>query len=241
MVSPQQDIMGQAGLEYLLSGKRNAQIKVWSDIAETDMLPVHYLFRSFHEMPALEQKALMLNRGRVLDVGAGMGSHSLYLQEKGVDVTALDVSPLCCEVMQRRGVKQVVNNDFFKFQSDQKFDTIYMLMNGVGVLGTTNRFPLLFQTLSSLLNEGGQVIIDSSDLRYLFLNDDGSFLINLNGKYYGEVNYKMSYGEFTGKKFLWLFIDDELLGYYAKESGFEFEKLAEGQHYDYLGRLKRRG
>lgn len=231
------DIIGRAGMEFLLSGDRSKQIKVWSDVAETDFLPVPYLFRSFHEMPQLEQKALMLCRGRVLDVGAGMGSHTLYLQEKGVDVTSLELSPTACQVMARRGVVQVVNNDFFKFTPTEKFDTILMLMNGIGIVGETSRLADFFSTAKRMLNVGGQILLDSSDLRYLFLDDDGSMLVNLNDRYYGEVVYKMSYDEFNGKRFKWLFIDDELLAHYASKNGFRFEKLADGPHYDYLARL----
>lgn len=237
MIPQKHDVMGQAGIDFMLSGNRDKIIKVWSDVAETDELPVKYLFRGFNEMPSLEQKALMLCRGRVLDVGAGMGSHSLYLQEHKLDVSALELSPLACEVMTRRGVKQVINNDFFALAADVKYDTILMMMNGIGLVGKVNHFARFFKQAAALLAPGGQIILDSSDLRYLFLDDDGSLLINLSGRYYGEVIYKMSFDEYEGKRFPWLFIDDELLLYYAGLNGFSFEKLAEGPHYDYMGRL----
>src|SRR5690554_1355413 len=100
-MQPKHDIMGQAGIDFLQNPDPKAVIKVWSDIAETDELPVSYFFRSFDEMPLLEQQALSLCRGKVLDVGAGMGSHSLHLQKSGVDVTALELSPMACEVMKK--------------------------------------------------------------------------------------------------------------------------------------------
>lgn len=237
MIPPKHDIMGQAGIEFLLSENRDKVIKVWSDIAETDLLPVYYLFRGFHDMPPLEKKALTLCRGRILDVGAGMGSHSLYLQEKGFDVTALEISPLSCEVMQRRGIKQHLNDDFFELKGDVKYDTILMMMNGIGLIGRINKISLFFKQAANILAPGGQILLDSSDLRYLFLDDDGSMLVNLSGRYYGEVVYKMSYEEFQGKRFPWLFIDDELLSHYAVQNGFIFEKIIDGPHYDYLGRL----
>lgn len=84
---------------------------------------------------------------------------------------------------------------------------------------------------------GGQILVDSSDLRYLFLQDDGSILINLNDKYYGEVEYRMSYKNQKGRRFPWLFIDDQLLEYHANQNGFDFERVAEGDHFDYLARI----
>ncbi len=239
MIQPQYDIMGQAGIDFMLSGNRDTTIKVWSDIAETDELPVRYLFRSFCEMPALEQKALMFCRGKVLDVGAGMGSHALYLQQQNLDVHTLEMSPLSCEVMKQRGVKHVINEDFFALTGEVRYDTILMMMNGIGLVGKISQLPRFFKQAAKLLAPGGQILLDSSDLRYLFLDDDGSLLVNLSGRYYGEVIYKMSYDEKQGKRFPWLFIDDELLSYYAHQNGFVFEKLADGPHYDYLGRLVR--
>jgi len=237
-MQPQHDVMGQAGLSFLEDADNTAVIKVWCDIAETEELPVSYFFRSYHDMPLLEQQALAHCRGRVLDVGAGMGSHSLYLQKSGFDVTALELSPLACEVMQRRGVKNIVCNDFFDFRCNTKFDTIFLLMNGIGVVQTLNRLPEFFEQARKLLQPGGQILMDSSDLKYLFLEEDGSLLLDLNAPYYGEVMYKMSFRHYRGNKFPWLFVGDDLLALYAAENGFRFRKLLDGPHYDYLGLLE---
>ena len=237
MIQPQYDVMGEAGLDYLVNGPGGKDIKVWCDIAENDILPVKHLFRSFAEMPVLEQIAMNHARGRVLDVGAGMGSHTLHLQSMGLDVTALEISAKCCEVISKRGVRNVINSDFFNCPVGETYDTMLFMMNGIGLVGTTDGFPRLFRKIDELLSPEGQVLLDSSDLRYLFLEDDGSMLINLNDKYYGEVVYRMSYGNIKGKSFKWLFIDSELLSYYAEQHGFRCEKIADGTHFDYLARL----
>ena len=237
MKDSQYDVMGQAGLDYLLNGQRDKDIKVWCDIAEDDTLPLHHLFRGYQEMPRLEQMALELSRGRVLDVGAGMGGHSLYLQDKGMDVTALEISPKCSEVISRRGLRQVINCDFFKLSVEHGFDTILLLMNGIGIVGTIDGFTPFFNKCRDLLNPGGEILLDSSDLRYLYIDEDGAMLINLNDRYYGEVEDRMSYGDIKGRNFKWLFIDEELMAYYADINGFKFEKIADGPHYDYLARL----
>lgn len=229
--------MGDACLDYYRRRDEKLQIEITSDIAETDYLPVSYLFRNYDEMPRLEQMALQHCRGRVLDIGAGTGSHALWLMEKQLEVWALEISPGACGVMKKRGVKNVIHHDFFDLPSNQKYDTLLMLMNGIGMAGSIDRLGDFFNMARHLLAPGGQILLDSSDLRYLFLEDDGSILINLNDRYYGEVEYRMSYAGQKGRRFSWLFIDDQLLAHYAQQNGFRFERIAEGDHYDYLARL----
>jgi 2-polyprenyl-3-methyl-5-hydroxy-6-metoxy-1,4-benzoquinol methylase len=187
-------------------------------------------------MPVIEQKAMDYCFGKVLDAGAGAGSHSLYLQKKGLDVLALDVSPGCCEVMKKRGVKNVVWANLFEF-SDQKFDTILMLMNGIGIAGNIEGLRELLNHCKSILLPGGQIIFDSSNIEHLFFEDDGSKWINLCSEYFGEVNYKVTYKKITGKSFGWLFIDEKKISEIAEEEGFVFCKLVDGSKNDYLGKL----
>ncbi len=231
------DIIGLACRDYLQQPDDTLQIEVWSDVAELEQLPVNHFFRSYEEMPALEQEALKLCRGRVLDMGAGAGPHALWLQQKGLEVWAAEVSPLACEVMHQRGVNNILNTGLFELKSPQNFDTLLMLMNGTGLVGKTEQLPRFFNQARKLLAPGGQILVDSTDLRYLFLEDDGSFLINLNDRYYGEVIYRMSYNGHQSRRFPWLFIDAPLLGYYAEQNGFTCEKIADGPHFDYLARL----
>ncbi|MCW3807650.1 class I SAM-dependent methyltransferase [Plebeiibacterium marinum] len=230
------DPLGAACLDFL-NGKKDAQIKVQSNIVEDDVLPVEYLFRSFDQMPDLEKKALTISTGKILDVGAGAGSHALYLQQSNKEAYANEISPAACEVMQKRGVKNILQQDFYQLPEDTKYDTILMLMNGIGIAGDTNNLKKFFDKVKSLLNPGGCLIIDSSDIRYLFEDDDGSLLINLNDDYYGEISYRMVYDDIKGNSFKWLFIDDELLKFYAEKNGLKMEKIADGMHYDYLAKL----
>jgi SAM-dependent methyltransferase len=188
-------------------------------------------------MPALEQKALQLAKGRVLDIGAGSGCHTLALQEKGFTVKAIDISPLSCEAMKLRGVKDAECINLFDDHLGTGFDTILLLMNGTGIAGKIEHLPTLFQRLKALLNPGGQILIDSSDLKYIYENEDGSFDINLNGAYYGEVDYQMIYKDVKGDRFDWLYVDFPLLKSIAETCGLHGELVAEGEHYDYLARF----
>ncbi|TLX74154.1 class I SAM-dependent methyltransferase [Labilibacter sediminis] len=230
------DPLGTACCDFL-NGNKKAEITVESNIVEDDILPVEYLFRGFNEMPDLEKKALTLSQGKILDVGAGAGSHALYLQQSNKEVYANEISLLACSVMKQRGIKNILAQDFFSLPTDTKYDTILMLMNGIGIAKETSNLKAFFNHIKKLLTPGGCLLVDSSDIRYLFEDDDGSMLINLNDSYYGEITYRMNYNGVKGSAFKWLFIDDELLRFYAEQNGFNMEKVADGSHYDYLAKL----
>ena len=154
----------------------------------------------------------------------------------GKDVMAIDISPLSVEVMLERGVhaRQV---NFYDPSFDEKFDTILMLMNGTGIVGTLDMMPIFFARVKQLLAPGGSLLIDSSDLKYLYEEEDGSFLIDLAGDYYGQIDYQMQYKNVKGKPFDWLYVDFDTLSHYAEESGLKAELLYEGEHYDFLARV----
>lgn len=236
ILSADKDPMGAAILDFQKQGKA-ARLRVLSSMFEEDEMPVTHLFRSVPKMPVLEQKALQLAKGRVLDIGAGSGCHTLALQEKGFTVKAIDISPLSCEAMKLRGVKDAECINLFDDHLGTGFDTILLLMNGTGIAGKIEHLPALFQRLKALLNPGGQILIDSSDLKYIYENEDGSFDINLNGAYYGEVDYQMIYKDVKGDCFDWLYVDFPLLKSIAETCGLHGELVEEGEHYDYLARF----
>ena len=229
-----EDPMGAAIRDYFRQGK-SAQLKVLSSLFDDDEMPVPHLFRSYDEMPALEQRALDEARGKVLDVGAGC--HALALQERGLDVTAVDISPLSCETMKERGVANVECVNIFNQRFQERFDTLLLLMNGTGIAGKLSRLPQLLSRLKQLMNPGAQILIDSSDLRYVYEDEDGVLDVDLDGAYYGEVDYQMTYRNIIGKSFDWLYADSVVLAESCRQCGLKCEILAQGQHYDYLARI----
>ena len=236
ILSKDKDPMGAAILDFQTKGKAG-KLSILSSMFEEDEMPVKHLFRNLEEMPILEQKALQLTKGRVLDVGAGAGCHALALQAQSIAVKAIDISPLSCEAMELRGVMDAECINLFDEHLETGFDTILLLMNGTGIAGKIENLPALFNRLKALLNKDGQILIDSSDIKYIYENEDGSFDINLNAAYYGEVDYQMVYKDVKGDSFDWLYVDFPLLKSIAESCGLHGELIAEGEHYDYLARF----
>ena len=236
MLAEDKDPMGHAIAEYHKKG-RAVKLRVFSSMFYEDSIPVDTLFRSFDGMPRLEQEMLRRCEGRVLDVGAGSGCHSVELMKMGREVVAIDISALSVEVMNERGVDARCE-DFFDERFCEQFDTIIMAMNGIGIVGRIERLPEFFKRAKQLLRPGGRILLDSSDLRYVFEDEDGVMDIDLAAGYYGEVDYAMKYRTVQGDRFDWLYIDFATLQMYAEESGFKCEKVADGDHYDYLACLE---
>jgi len=237
MIKKEQDPMGQAIYNYY-HHKDETSVKVDTNITEGEELPVPYLFRSFDEMPLLEKKAMELVKGTVLDVGAGAGAHSVYLQQKGFDVTSIDVSDLSCRVMESRDLKAVSCSDIWTLDP-KKFDTVLFMMNGIGLVKTLEGLEHFFEHIKQYVNPKGQVILDSSDLKYMFEDEEGGFWIDLNGAYYGELEYKLSYKDCIADPFPWLFVDFEKLKLAAENCGWAVEFIYEDDHFHYLVNLTR--
>jgi len=229
------DPLGEALLDYL-NGKTDNTITVHSDIADDELLAVSHFFRGENSISALEKTALAACYGRVVDVGAGAGSHALILQAQGLDVTAIDVSSGAVQVMKQRGIQDARCLNMFDFQGET-YDTILMLMNGIGVVGTLDGLPVFLEKAKTWLRFGGQILLDSADILYMYEDEEGGYWIDLNGPYHGEVTYQMEYRNRPGEPFGWLFVGVDILTEYAESAGYQCEVLFTDENGQYLVRL----
>lgn len=223
------DVLGQALYDHY---HKVSPGKLWinNKYGPKEEMPITTYFRDDDNMPDIEWMALEECRGNILDIGAGAGSHSLQLQQNGFNVTAIDISPLSVQVMKDRGVAQVFEADIFTFNSG-KYDTLLFMMNGIGLAGTLVQLKALLKHLKTLLNTGGQILFDSSDIAYLYedkLPQEG---------YYGEIQYQYNYKKLNTEWFNWLYIDEHTLQQIATETGFNMEVLLEDEFGQYLTRL----
>lgn len=228
------DLFGKALLDYH-NDPGDQELLTWTNLTHSDAVPLAYFFRSYAKMPVLEQKALDLAYGKVLDIGCGSGSHSLYLQNERKLIThALDISKGAIAVAKARGVN-FTHCGAIQYFSAMKYDTILLLMNGLGVAKTLDELVPFLTHLKSILNSQGQILVDSSDLIYLFDEEEHSLWME-DDRYYGEVDFGIGFQDATDH-FPWLYLDYTHLNEIAKFAGLKCDKIAEGEHYDYLARL----
>jgi SAM-dependent methyltransferase len=231
------DPLGQAVWDFYNNDVKDKLI-TRADQLDDDELPIHHLFRSKEELNEIEDLALSKAKGSILDIGAGSGCHSIILQDKGFKVTAMDISPLAVKTMKARGLN-AIEYDIFNYNEPASYDTIYLLMNGIGVCGYLENLESLLNHLKTLLKIGGSIIFDSSDLRYLYENEDGSISFDLNAdRYYGQFEFQMEYHDHKSDWFDWVYIDPNTLQAISEKNGFEFQILMEADNYHYLYELK---
>lgn len=228
------DPIGKAILDYSKT-KKPADIIVHSDLCEDDIIPVEVLFRSYKEMPELEKRALALCSGKVLDVGAGAGVHATWLRKNQIEVDVLEVSPGAIQFLKENKF-QVLSESFLSANSNKKYDTIIMLMNGIGIAGKLSNLHSFLIKVKSLLNQGGQFIFDSSDIKYLYEDDDGSFLMDLNSEYYGNFKFQMEYKKELGEWFEWLYVDYDTVHKHALKMNAKSERIMEYDNH-YLAKI----
>ena len=230
------DLFGKAILDYQTNTSPENMITSTS-ISDDDEMEVAYLFRSFAEMPTLEQKALQLTKGRTLEVGCGAGSHGLYLQnERNIDVHSIDISENAIAACTLRGLKNTQVIDVLNIENE-KYDTILLLMNGTGIFETLKRTSIYLQKLKSLLNPNGQILIDSSDIIYMFDEDEDGGKWIPSETYYGELTFTLQYKNETEAPFPWLYMDYNTLQNAAIANGLQCQLVLEGDHFDYLAQL----
>lgn len=225
------DIFGLAVESYFLK-QDQTPIIVHNEDFYDDEIPVKYLFRKYEEMPELEQMALDLCQGKVLDVGCCAGSHSLELKARGHRVVPIDISKKCIQTCHKRGLKEAKQINFFELKND-KFDTILLLMNGIGIAQSIKNLPDFLKKLKSLMHQNSQVLLDSSDLIFLFEDE-----LLEEETYYGEMTFKTSYKKQVSQPFPWLYLDFVMLRNEAQKEGLECELIFEDDHYGFLAKLQ---
>jgi len=223
---------GQALLSYW-NGDKEATIGIQMEDGSITQMPIEIYFRKQSDFPKIEEIALNLCKGTVLDIGAGAGAHCLELQERGFKVLGLDIAPEAVKIMKEQGVKKVVCNDFLTFTPNQTFDTLLFLMNGIGVAGNLEGLSRYLQHAHSMTHACSQLILDSSDLRYNELK------LEYGTSYFGEITYQLIFKEEIGNPYQWLYIDQEKLKDLAHANGWLCEIIYEQEDGGYLAQLNK--
>ena len=216
------DLFGQALYDYY-NNSFEPPLLLHNEYGPPEVIPVESYFHEEDEFSDLEIYALHRSRGKVLDIGAATGRHAYYLQNNGFDVTALDISYSCGKLMKHIGIKKVIIDNIFNFSS-LKYDTIFMLMNGIGIAGTIHGLKQLLQHLKKIITSDGQVIADSSNISYLY--EGSKFPENI---YFGELAFRYEYKKCLDDPFNWLYIDQKNLKRIAQATGWNCQIIFEDE------------
>ncbi len=217
-----QDLLGQAIYNYALAQEKGS-VFIHNTYGKPDEMPVGIFFRGKKDFFDVEQKALKICQGRVLDIGAGAGALTLELQKQKTEVDALEISELASKVMYLQGVKSIITGNVYDYTTPEPYDTLLLMMNTIGLVGELKNLTNFFSKLKKLLKPDGQILFDSSDISYLYEKDLPT------NKYHGEMDYQYEYGRQKGDWFKWLYVDFETAKEKAEEAGVSLELVFENK------------
>jgi len=229
--------LGLAIKEYY-EGNKDAANKIFRDDGKTVTENAGIYFRSPEEYFPIEKEALVFCKGKVLVAGAGAGALSLALQDRKFDVLAIEISPENCEVLKKRGQKNVLCADFMRYRGEM-FDTICLLGRNIGMAGKLSGLKRLLNHIGSMLKPDGIVLLNSWDFRFSQDPSDIEYQKRnvKRGKYFGEVKYTLEYKGIKGAEFRWLYLDFETLKKYSEKAGWYCERLSGDSDGGYLVKL----
>ena len=229
-------------LQAWFEGNTNAELLVRRDDGLEERLPISHFFRRPSSFTLIEQAAIKCCFGRVLDAGAGTGLHAVFLQQQGLRVTAIDVSPQAVQIMTKSGVEDARCVDIFDFDGGA-FDTLLMMGHGIGIVETIAGLDRFLKHALRLVSAQGQILLDSVDIRatqnpqhlaYQQANRDA-------GRYFGEIRMQFEFGKCTGPYCGWLHIDCGTLKERAAIAGWSCEAVLQQGDGSYLARLRKQG
>lgn len=221
-------------------GETDVELRLRSSLGEDEALPVGFFFRTPDELMDFERYALDLCRGRVLDLGAGAGPHTLALQSIGRRVVAVEGSADVARLLRARGATHVVHADF-RYWWRPGFDTVLMLMNGLGPVGTLSGLDRFLAHAPRFLAPGGRLLVDGAEAA----PSPSSRVARAAswppaGEYPGEAWIELSHAGRVGRPFRELYIDPETLARHAAHAGWRLDVVFEGGDGAYLARLTMR-
>jgi SAM-dependent methyltransferase len=235
--------MGPLGLalQAYCDGETDAELIICRDDGVEEALPARHFFRDRKEFTTVEEKAIELCFGDVLDVGAGTGLHSQVLQQMGLRVTAIDICPIAVALMQQRGVRDASCADVFTYQGGP-FGSLLLLGHGIGMVETVRGLDTFLRVAERLVARGGQVLLDSMDVRctrdprHLAYHEAN----RRQGRYIGEIRLRLSFRQESGPECGWLHVDPEKLAVRADSAGWRSDVIVDDEDGHYLARLTKR-
>jgi len=194
-------------------------------------------FAEFKDWPKIQKQAIKFAKGKVLDIGAGAGRVSLYLQKQGFDVTAIDNSPLAIKVCKKRGVKhaRVLPIERINVFKPSTFDTIIMFGNNFGLFGSFKKAKTLLKKLHRITNPNALIIAESNDP---YKTDDPVHFAyhkfnKKRGRMSGQLRIRIRFRNYIGDWFDYLLVSKDEMKKILKDTGWRIKKFIDSDNYMY--------
>lgn len=227
-ISDREDAYGHLIFDYF-TGHRVREVVERDDgyIDPSEALPKYY-FSKFSEWTPRERTAMRFVKGRVLDVGCGAGRVALYLQQRGLRVVGIDVSPLALKVCRLRGVKDVRLMPVTRVSARLGcFETIVMFGNNFGLFANRKRARWMLKRFHKITSEEARIIAESNDphqtkntahLKYQESN-------KRRGKLSGQLRIRVRYGLYSTPWFEYLLVSKKEMRGLIHGTGWRVEKF----------------
>ncbi len=247
MLKEYQDAFGREIYEYLMhipGARAVAEIIERDDgYFDTSGGPAAY-FSEYRHWLSFERKAMRFTRGRVLDIGSGAGRHALYLQGKGLEVTCTDNSPLAIEVCRQRGVKNTSVTPINKIDSKLgSFDTIMMMGNNFGLVGSFNGARRLLKKFYSITSEKGRIIAASAEVYNTTVPEHLSYhdFNRRRGRMAGQLRLRVRYKKYVTPWFDYLVVSKNEMENILEGTGWGVSRYIDSKGPMYIAIIDKRG
>jgi len=240
-LTDEEDAFGRVLLDYL-SGPAGDPVLERDDGHAGPALGPEWFFAEPEEWPEAERAVFGYVRGRVLDVGAGAGRHSLAAQRRGLEVMAIDVSPGAVEVCRRRGVTDVRLLPLAAVDADLGvFDTVLMMCGNFGLVGGAGEAAAILRRLHALTSPNGRIVLDSVDPDVDVDDADLAYAAGnrARGRPPGQVTIRIRYGERATPWFDLLLVSSAELERLVAGTGWRLAQVVEGEPPDYYAVLEK--
>ena len=227
------DLFADALWDYFINGRASLATEREDGVLRRE--DVSWYFTPYREFLPIEKKALKLARGRVLDVGCGAGRHSLYLQQRGLRVTALDISLSIAELALVRGVRDVRIGDACQplpFREGE-FETVILFGNNLGVAGTPARLVRMLREFHRITSRRGRIIattIMPSTTKPIHRHYSQRNLER--GRAIGQVRMRLVRGNHKGGWMEWLLLAPTDLMQLAAKAGWEIAHVFPHENFE---------
>ncbi|MGH3018161.1 MAG: class I SAM-dependent methyltransferase [Gaiellaceae bacterium] len=241
-LTDEEDAFGQLLLDHLAGRTGEQPMLELDDGRSGPALGAEWFFAEYPAWPEAERQVFDAVSGRVLDLGAGAGRHSLQAQAQGLDVVAIDISPGAVEVCRRRGVSDARLLSVAAVDDELGgFDSVLMMCGNFGLVGSADQARATLLHLRAMTASTGRIVFDSVD-PYVDVSDAEIAYQERNrtrGRLPGQVTIRIRYGERVTPWYDLLNLSVDELEQLIHGTGWRLTQVVDGAPSEFYGVMEK--